>query len=129
MSLNDIAAKLGAAQVSVLNAVQMVEVGAAQAQAIGQQPLTSEQKLQAAVDMVSAVSPHAAAILGPLKVIISSVVSMFNLFGVFKRSSAPTASLPAAAQPAPVPVGAPIGIMQLSQANQGNAQADAPTLA
>ena len=68
---------------TIATAVQGVESLAAQSlQATGTAP-SSEQKLAAAVQMASVLDPSVGQLVTPAAALVSSVVSIFNMFGLF----------------------------------------------
>jgi hypothetical protein len=83
----------------IAGAVQTVETLAATAVAQTGTTPTAQQKLNAAVAIATAVDPELAPRVTLVQSIISSLVGVFNIFGIFKKK------LPA--QPAPVAVPAP----------------------
>lgn len=70
---------------TISTAIQTVEAAATTAIATTGQAPTSAQKLQAAVAVASALNPQIASLVTPVESLISSLVSVFNLFGLFKK--------------------------------------------
>jgi hypothetical protein len=70
---------------TIATAIQTVETAATTAVAATGQSPTSTQKLQAAVTIAAALNPNIAALVTPVESLISSMVSVFNLFGLFKK--------------------------------------------
>ena len=77
---------------TIATAVQTVEAVATQAAAVLGTAPTGAQKLQAAVQVASALDPTVAQWAVPVETLIGAVVGIFNLFGAFKHNAAPGAS-------------------------------------
>jgi hypothetical protein len=73
-------------------AIQMVASTAATAQQLVGTAPTNAQKLQAAVAIASAFDPQVAQLSIPLELLISNMVSLFNIFGIFTHTTNPTAT-------------------------------------
>lgn len=74
---------------TIATAIQQVETIATAAVAAGQASPTSQQKLDAAIMIATTIDPTLQEKVSPVKAIIGSLVSVFNLFGLFKKK--PTA--------------------------------------
>lgn len=72
---------------TIASAIQTVEAAATTAIAATGQAPTNVQKLEAAVSIATALNPQLNQLVTPVSSLINSMVSVFNLFGLFKRST------------------------------------------
>lgn len=70
---------------TIATSIQQVETIAIAAVAAGATAPTSQQKLDAAIMIATTIDPTLQEKITPVKAIVSSLVGVFNLFGLFKK--------------------------------------------